>query len=167
MLRARSDLGVVGAQVALPQQVAPVAVEAVLLVDKEHVRLVLRPGLLQHVRDRVLVPQPAVVPVAGRRQLLLQHLRANYDIVTRGGCPQPTATGHACGSLAASPRGPAQPLCWEAAAPEHCQPATHRHAFIDGELPSMLSASRRLARSAAAGHPGAGTDSGIMHLALL
>ncbi len=74
-MQASSDLGVVGAQVALTEQVAPVAVEAVLLVDEEHVRLVLLPGLLQHVRDRVLVPQPAVVLVAGRCQPLLQDLR--------------------------------------------------------------------------------------------
>ena len=49
-----AHLGVVGLQVVV-EQVAPVAVEAVLLVDQEDVGLLLGPLLLEHVRNSVLV----------------------------------------------------------------------------------------------------------------
>lgn len=67
----RPYLRIIGPQIPQLQQVTPVAIQAVLLVDGQHMRLVLVPILLQHVHNGILVSQARVVDISRRRQLTL------------------------------------------------------------------------------------------------
>lgn len=58
-------------------EIPPVAVQAVLLVDKLQLALHLWPVFLQHVDDGVLVSKPSVIGVAGVCQLCGEDLEKN------------------------------------------------------------------------------------------
>ena len=90
----------VGAEVVEGEEVAPVAVEAVLLVDQQHVAGVLVPVLLQQVDDRILVPQARVIRHVAR-QLVFQHLRIVWSRIlmhqrSRVYCEYAMNRGQAC-----------------------------------------------------------------------